>query len=77
VKEKFGGLRIHVNHANDAICQRIEVAKQESSVPARFAASPGNGGKAIGLRLCVTSTREQGGSEKIGEQPKFGGDACS
>jgi hypothetical protein len=29
VKEKFGGLRIHVNHANDAIRQRIEIAIQE------------------------------------------------
>jgi hypothetical protein len=27
VKEKFGGLRIHVNDANDAIRQRIEAAK--------------------------------------------------
>jgi hypothetical protein len=30
VKEKFGGLRMHVNHANDAIRQRIETAIQES-----------------------------------------------
>jgi hypothetical protein len=30
VKEKFGGLRIHGNHANDAIRQRIEGAKEES-----------------------------------------------
>ena len=27
VKEKFGGLRIHLNNANDAIRQRIEAAK--------------------------------------------------
>jgi hypothetical protein len=27
VKEKFGGLRIHVNHANDAIRQRLEAAQ--------------------------------------------------
>lgn len=31
VKEKLGGLRIHVNYANDAIRQRIEAAIQESS----------------------------------------------
>ncbi len=30
VKEKFGGLRIYVNHANDAIRRRIETAEQES-----------------------------------------------
>jgi hypothetical protein len=30
VKEKFGGLRIHVNGADDAIRQRIEAAEWES-----------------------------------------------
>jgi hypothetical protein len=30
VKEKFGGLRFHVNDANDAIREHIEAAKQES-----------------------------------------------
>jgi hypothetical protein len=30
VKEKFGELRIHVNHANDAIRERIGVAKEEA-----------------------------------------------
>jgi hypothetical protein len=30
VKEKFGGRRIHVNYANDAIRQHIEAAKEES-----------------------------------------------
>jgi hypothetical protein len=29
VKEKFGGLRIHVNGADDAIRQRIEAAERE------------------------------------------------
>ena len=29
VKVRFGGLRIHVNYANDAIRQRIETAIQE------------------------------------------------
>jgi hypothetical protein len=30
VKEKFGGLRFYVNHANDDICRRIETAIKES-----------------------------------------------
>jgi len=29
-KEKFGRLRIHLNHANDAIRQRLEAAREES-----------------------------------------------
>ena len=39
-KEKFGGLRIHVNDANDAIRQRIEVAKQESLHTCELCAQP-------------------------------------
>jgi len=31
VKETFGGLRMHVNHANDAIRHRDEAAIRESS----------------------------------------------
>jgi hypothetical protein len=30
VKEKFGGLRVHVNHTSDAIRRRIETAADES-----------------------------------------------
>jgi hypothetical protein len=30
VKEKFGGFRIYVNNADDAIRRRLEIAKQES-----------------------------------------------
>jgi hypothetical protein len=30
LKEKFGGLRIHVNHANDSIRERIETAIRDS-----------------------------------------------
>jgi hypothetical protein len=30
VKEKFGGLRFYVNHANDSIRQRIGIAADES-----------------------------------------------
>jgi hypothetical protein len=29
-KEKFGEIRIHGNHANDAIRERIEVAKEKA-----------------------------------------------
>jgi hypothetical protein len=41
VKEKFGGLRIHVNHANDAIRQRIETAIQESLHTCEVCGQPG------------------------------------
>ena len=36
VKEKFGGLRIYVNNANDAIRRRIETAQLEMRAPCRF-----------------------------------------
>jgi hypothetical protein len=32
VKQKFGGLRFHVNHGTDAIRKRIENAMAEASV---------------------------------------------
>jgi hypothetical protein len=41
VKEKFGGLRIHVNHANDAICQRIYTAAEESFRACEVCGQPG------------------------------------
>jgi hypothetical protein len=41
VKEKFGGMRIHVNHANDAIHQRIETAIQESFHTCEVCGQPG------------------------------------
>jgi hypothetical protein len=50
VKEKFGGLCIHVNHRNDAICQRIEAAIQKSFLPMRPAISPANCGTIEGRR---------------------------
>jgi hypothetical protein len=49
-KEKFGGLRIPLNHANDAIGQGLDAAREESLHTARFAVSWANGGKAIGSR---------------------------
>jgi hypothetical protein len=42
VKEKFGGLRIHVNHANDAIRQRIEIAQLESLRTCEVCGKPGS-----------------------------------
>jgi hypothetical protein len=41
VKEKFGGLRFYVNHANDAIRQRIEAAIQESFHTCEVCGQPG------------------------------------
>jgi hypothetical protein len=41
VKEKFGGLRIHVNHANDAIRHRLEAAQQESFHTCEVCGQPG------------------------------------
>lgn len=41
VKEKFGALRFYVNHANDAIRQRIEVAQQESFRTCEICGKPG------------------------------------
>ncbi len=41
VKEKFGGLRVHVNHANDAIRQCIEAAVQESLHTCEVCGQPG------------------------------------
>jgi len=40
-KEKFGGLSFHVNDANDAIRQRIQVAIQESFVTCELCGQPG------------------------------------
>jgi hypothetical protein len=59
VKEKFGGLRVHTNQANDAIRQRIEAAIQESFHTCEVCGQPGklreNG--LIIIRPCATSTR--------------------
>jgi hypothetical protein len=41
VKEKFGGLRIYVNNADDAICQRIETTKQKSFSTCELCGQPG------------------------------------
>jgi hypothetical protein len=41
VKEKFGGLRLHVNQANDAIRQRLEAAEQESFHTCEVCGQPG------------------------------------
>jgi len=49
VKEKFSGLRIHVNGADDAIRQRIEAADGNLSVLARFVGNRENCGKVVQL----------------------------
>src|ERR1035438_5643078 len=67
VKEKFGGLGIHLNHANDAIRQRLEAAREESFHTARFAVSREKGGKAIGSRLCAMNTRAHREQENMAE----------
>jgi hypothetical protein len=41
VKEKFGGLRIYVNNADEAIRQRIEAAEQESFHTCEVCGQPG------------------------------------
>ena len=41
VKEKFGGLRFYVNHANDAIRLRIETAQLESFRTCEVCGQPG------------------------------------
>ena len=41
VKEKFGGLRVHVNDKNDAIRQRIEIAQHESCRTCEICGQPG------------------------------------
>ena len=41
VNEKFGGLRIHVNDANDAIRQRIGIAADESFHTCEVCGQPG------------------------------------
>jgi|ERR1035438_1265626 hypothetical protein len=60
-------LRIHVNHANDAIRHRIEAAKQESFRTCEICGQPGSGVKAIGLRLCATSTAAHGEKKIMAE----------
>ena len=41
VKEKFGGLRVYVNNANDAIRQRLESSEQESLHTCEVCGQPG------------------------------------
>ena len=56
VKEKFGGLRIHVTYANDATRQRIEAAKEESFGTCEVCGQTGTlreGDWNIGSRLCA------------------------
>jgi hypothetical protein len=52
VKEKFGGLRIYVNHADDAIRQRIEAAEQESFHTCEICGQPGKLREDALMTLC-------------------------
>ena len=77
MKEKFGGLRIHVNYANDAIRQRIEAAEEESFHTCEVCRQSGTLRESDWIKtLCDEHARARG-SEKTGDQPKFRGDACS
>jgi hypothetical protein len=61
VKEKFGGLRIHVNQANDAIRQRIEAAAQESFRTCEVCGQPGRLREAGRIKtLCNLHASESG-----------------
>ena len=57
VKGKFGGLRIHVNHTNDAIRHRNEATQQESFRICEVCAMPGKLREGGWIRLCATSTQ--------------------
>ena len=60
VKEKFGGLRVYVNDANDAIRQRLEDAQQESLRTCEVCGQPGKRCEAGWIRtLCDEHARAQ------------------
>ena len=67
VKEKFGGLRFCVNHANDAILRRIEAAEQEPFLTCEVYGQPGKLQKVVGLRPCATSTPVHAAQETMAE----------
>jgi hypothetical protein len=67
VKEKFGGLRVHVNHANDAIHQRIETAIQESLNTCEVCGQPGTLREARCIKtLCDEHDASGQGAREIG-----------
>ena len=67
VKEKFGGLRIHVNHANDAIHQRIEAAIQESFHTCEVCGQPGELREDSWIKtVCDGHNASEPGAKEIG-----------
>jgi hypothetical protein len=67
VKEKFGGLRIHVNHRNDTIRQRIEVAEQESFHTCEVCGQPGQLREVGWIKtLCEEHADEYGSKHSAG-----------
>jgi hypothetical protein len=64
VKEKFGGLRFYVNHANDGIRQRIQTAKGESFDTCEICGKPGELRESRWIRtLCEEHTSTDGRGE--------------
>ena len=64
VKEKFGGLRIHVTVANDVIRQRLESAEQESFHTCEVCGRPGKLPEGSWIKtLCDEHASEQGAVE--------------
>ena len=62
VKEKFGGLRVYVNDANEAIDQRIETAIQESFHTCEVCGQPGTLREDSWIKtLCDEHAGKQGG----------------
>ena len=62
VKEKFGELRIHVNHGNDAIRQRIDAAQEESLHTCEVFGQPGEQRESGRIKtLCDEHASQPGG----------------
>jgi hypothetical protein len=59
VKEKFGGLRIHVNVQMTPFANASKPPNGNLSLLARFVGNRENCGKAVGSRLCATSIQLQ------------------
>jgi hypothetical protein len=67
VKEKFGGLRVYVNDANDAIRQRIETAALESFHTCEICGQPGELREESWIKtLCDEHNACEPGAREIG-----------
>jgi hypothetical protein len=66
VKEKFGGLRIHVNHVNDGIRRRLEAAEQESFHTCEVCGQPGTLREDSWIKtVCDEHVGEHGGRNEV------------